>query len=446
MTGPQGLHDIARRPWDVGSDLLPAAALAGAQVRAVADQLSRLPSLDRPRALVVVGSGAPAAVALLTAVIGPGCPVPIVAAPSLPAWVGPLDVVVVLATTVDDHSAAEALAVAVRRGASVITRCAADGPVPAMAGRAGTGVLVPTIAVPEALAAAGRLALLVGVAGAAGLLPAVDVAPAALADLADQVDGIAVACHPNTDFFVNPALLLAEHVLGGPPVFIGLDPVGDAVAEHAVLAFAALGARPVTALHSTDVPAAAPLVARMAAGSADLFADPFADDEPDWVDPADRAAVVLVGTPDAVSGELLGGPGPTGRPPLAPDALPRALRLGADEVAVAGRPDDDPFAAPAALPGSGRAAGPRSPVQHRLAALLDLLARVDFAAVYTGLVTGARPPSDAPEGLGPAGAALFRPVVTAGARPEGPPGDRSGPVSGTVSGTVSGAEWPPRWS
>lgn len=437
MTGPQGLHDIARRPWDVGSDLLPAAALAGAQVRAVADQLSRLPSLDRPRALVVVGSGASAAVALLTAVIGPGSPVPVVAAPSLPVWVGPLDIVVVLAATVDDHAAAEALAVAVRRGAAVITRCAADGPVPAMAGRAGTGVLVPTIAVPEALAAAGRLALLVGVAGAAGLVPAVDVSTAALADLADQVDGIAVACHPNTDFFVNPALLLAEHVLGGPPVFLGLDPLGDAVAEHAVLAFAALGGRPVTALRSTDVPAAAPLVARLAAGSADLFADPFADDDPDWADPADRAAVVLVGTPDAVAGELLGGPGPAGHPPLAPDALPRALRLGADEVAVTGREEADPFPVGPGSgpePGSGRVGGPRSPVQHRLAALLDLLARVDFAAVYTGLVTGARPPSDAPEGLGPAGAALFRPMVTAGAQSEGPPGDRASTA------------WPSRWS
>lgn len=427
MTGPQGLHDIAGRPWDAGSDLLPAAALAGAQIRAVADQLSRLPSLDRPRALVVIGATAAAAVAQLTAVLGPGSPAPIVAATTLPAWVGPLDVVVVLAATVDDDAAAEVLAGAVRRGASVITRCAAEGPVPAMAGRAGAGVLTPPIAVPEALAAAGRLTLLLGVAGAAGLLPAADVTPSVLADVAEQVDGIAVACHPGTDFFVNPALLLAEHVLGGPPVFVGLDPVGDAVAAHAVLAFAALGGRPVTALPSTDVPAAGPLVARMAAGSVDLFADPFADPFPgaDWTDPADRAAVVLVGAPPAVPDRGAGGSGPAGRPPLAPDALPRALRIGADEITVPGRATDGRFPVPGSPAGPLSAPPPVPPsaVRQRLGALVDLLARVDFAAVYTGLVTGARPPSDAPEGLGPAGAAFFRPAVGATARPAGPPGE-----------------------
>lgn len=434
MTGPLGLHGIADRPWDAASDLLPAAALAGAQIRAVSEQLSRIPPLDRPRALVVVGGGSARAVALLTAVVGPRCPVPIVAAPGLPVWVGPLDVVVVLADAVDDHPAAEALGAAVRRGATVITRSAAQGPVPLMAGRAGAGVLAPEIAVPEALATAGRLTLLVGVAAACGVLPPLELGASALADAADQVDGIALSCHPNTDFFVNPALLLAEHVLGGPPLFVGLDSVGDAVADHAAHAFAALGGRPVATVHALDVPTVGPLVARVAAGSADLFADPFADDEAQWSDPADRAAVVLVALPGSGPDDDPDRPR-TGRPPLAPDALPRALRIGADEVTgpAALGADEAPRPFGAADPLRERPAR-RSAVQHRFSALIDLVTRVDFAAVYTGLVTGARPPVDAPEGLGPAGGAVSRPMVSASTRPVHADEDPDLP------------DWPPRWS
>lgn len=435
MTGPIGLHEIARRPWDAGSELLPAAALAGAQIRAGAEQLARLPALDRPRAFVVVGAAAEPTVALLTAVLGPGCPVPIVATPTLPVWVGPLDVVVVLAAAVDDYPAAEALATAVRRGASVITRAAAQGPVPAVAGRAGAGVLTPPVAVPEALAVAGRLTLLVGVAVAAGLLPPLD-----LGAVADQVDGIAVACHPSTDFFVNPALLLAEHVLAGPPVFLGLDPVGDGVVTHAVRSFAALGARPVSALPSTDLGGMSPLIARLAGGSADLFADPYADVDEDWTDPAERAAVVLVGAGDP--GGAPGRPGPADRrPALSPDALPRALRIGTDEVPLPGRASDRPDSyrpdpdrpgpdmtgpdGPGST-GASRVGPAGSAAQDRLSALVDLLARIDFAAVYTGLVTGARPPTDAPDGLGPTGGALFRPALSMA----GPPSGATGPPSG----------------
>ena len=39
-----------------------------------------------------------------------------------------------------------------------------------------------------------------------------------------------MACHPSSEFFVNPALTLAEHLAAGTPLLIGTDPVADALA------------------------------------------------------------------------------------------------------------------------------------------------------------------------------------------------------------------------
>src|SRR6478735_5669221 len=66
----------------VAADLagrLPAAALAGAQVRSAAEQLAGWSAFDRPRALVVVGGTAAVDAALLTALIGEQSPAPVVA-------------------------------------------------------------------------------------------------------------------------------------------------------------------------------------------------------------------------------------------------------------------------------------------------------------------------------------------------------------------------------
>ncbi|HEY5115055.1 MAG TPA: hypothetical protein VIJ00_05990, partial [Nakamurella sp.] len=109
---PADLHDPASlTAADTGS-LLPSAALAGAQVRSAAEQLAGLSTLDRPRAFVVVGAGATVDAALLTALIGEQAQAPVVGAASLPAWVGPLDVVVVFAAGIDDMIASRAAAVA----------------------------------------------------------------------------------------------------------------------------------------------------------------------------------------------------------------------------------------------------------------------------------------------------------------------------------------------
>ena len=61
--------------------------------------------------MVVVGASAAIDTALLLALLGDP-PTPVVTGTSLPSWVGPLDIVVVLASVVDDIACAEAAALA----------------------------------------------------------------------------------------------------------------------------------------------------------------------------------------------------------------------------------------------------------------------------------------------------------------------------------------------
>ncbi len=384
---PVDLHDPATLLAADAAGLLPAAALAGAQVRSVAEQLGvragGRDSADRARALVVVGGSAATDVLLLNALLGDQVPAPVLASATLPGWVGALDTVVVLASGVDDVAAAEAAAAADRRGATVLVRAAADGPV---ASAAGAALFDPAVSVPEALALPARLTLLVLAAARAGLCPAPD--PEATAGL---LDAMALACHPSSDFFVNPALTLAEHVSGGTALLVGTDAIGDALAAHACRSLATLAGRAGSSLTAAQA-AASPSVFAQLAGAPDagLFYDPY--DEPEAA--ARVRAVIVTGPTPGRAGHALAA--------ALQSAMPRAFHVvdeGAEESVVdadpnapaprRARPDDDE-----------RPPGPVSPLTAEFTALLAQATRIDFASVYLGLLGGARPPLDAPSGLG----------------------------------------------
>lgn len=402
--GPRAvdLHDPAGLVAADGAALLPSAALAGAQVRSVADQLADWRGLDRPRAMVVVGATAVVDTALLTALIGDRANAPIVTAASLPGWVGPLDVVVVLASSVDDFASAAAADQANRRGARVVVRAAAEGPVAAAAGAA---LLGPRLSVTEALAAPARLAVLVAVAAAAGLYPRPDFAAAA-----DQLDAMAVACHPSSEFFVNPALTLAEHLSTGLPLVIGTDEIADALANHACRSLAAIAGMTGGWLDSGQAALSPPVLATATttAGPTGTFYDPFDDDQP----PGQQLSTVLVVGPSAhaVAGPLTGSGllPPDSAPPFGSAlhagghsplasaleaALPRALCIGPEELPSTATTD----------PVTGEITLPQ---RDALAWTLALLSRIDFACVYLALLTRARPPVDSPDGLGRIGQAV----------------------------------------
>ena len=365
------LHDPATlSAADTGS-LLPSAALAGAQVRSVAEQLAGLTSLDRPRAFVVVGAGATVDAALLIALIGEQAQAPIVGAASLPAWVGPLDVVVVFAAGLDDMIASRAAAVAARRGAAVFVRSSAEGPV---ADAAGGNLLEPKVSLTEALAGPARLTLLAAVAAAAGMFPRPD-----FEGVAELLDAMALACHPSSEFFVNPALPLAEHLTAGTPLLIGTDPLADALAGYARRSLGALAGIAASVLTAGEAAMSPAVLARTAPpdASAGVFYDPF-DDEGDQ--PGQRISAVLL------SGPSMKATAETSRFSAALDAaVPRAFRIGRDEL-----PD----------PGEPASAAPEQAEVEGFASTVLLMSRLDFTAVYAGLVTAARPPADLPDGLG----------------------------------------------
>jgi hypothetical protein len=371
------LHDPAGLLAADVAGLLPAAATAGAQVRAIRSALADLSDLDRPRALVVVGPAVAAETALLRAVVGDRAAAPIVDVQEISSWVGALDIVVVLAGQVHDPLADAAAESAARRGATVIVRAAAGTPSPG----SGTVLVTPRVAVPEALATPARLALLLGVAHRAGLLPA---APD-LAGWADVLDSTALACHPSAEEFVNPAVALAEQLAAGAPLLVGADPIGDAVAAIGAGLFADLAGIPAAVLPSATA-AQSPSVLRRAAGPRDLFADPFAD-------PADGpltiASVIVSVRPDSDAAAALAAALP-GAPVLAPDRDRPAVGAGP------GRLEPDRRLEPAA---------DRLGVDVACAAT-DLVLRLTFSAVYLGLTAGQLPPLDAPDGLGRAGTAL----------------------------------------
>lgn len=394
------------------ADLLLALARAGAQVRSVADRTAGL-ALHPPRALLVAGPGAGRDTALLTA-LGAASSAPIVAVdtagaddPVLPAFVGALDLVVVLAGDRDDPVAAELIARARHRAATVVVRAASVGPV---ADAAGSALISPVVGVPELLAGPGRIALLLRVAAAAGFLPAVD------ADqLAAELDAESLACGPAAAEFTNPATDIAQRLWGAAAVLVGSEPVGTAIAGAGASGLGLLGGIPAAALSAAAVLRAPQLVARLGSPS-DPFADPFADPVQDA--PARTVPVLIAPVP---------GPGGTGQ----------GHRGGVGDAGSAlhrGLERTLPGALVITEDGAAGSGAEQSPFTRRVGAAMRTMLRLDYAAVYLGIAGGQLPPIDAPTGLGPAGSAppSARPATVDG---------MSGDGGGSARDPWGGAAW-----
>ncbi|MDQ6659194.1 MAG: hypothetical protein M3Z00_13410 [Actinomycetota bacterium] len=359
------LHDPAGLIAADRAGLLPAAATAGAQLRALAEQLKLLPPFDRPRALLVAGSSAATDAALLLALVGQHAAAPIVWAPQVPTWVGPLDVVLVLADQPHDEVATVAAATAARRGAQLIVRCGVAAEAEIGPAAPGAVLLPPSMAVPESLAGPARLALLVAIAHRCGLAAEPD-----LAGWADALDTAALACHPSAEMFINPALSLAEYLTAGAPLLIGTDPIGDALAAAGAAALAELAGLPAAVLPGAAAIRSSTVLRRAATGR-DLFADPLDDGL------APIAPVLVTIDPGGRSTRSIGA------------ALSSAPVVGPDVSAE--------------LPtvNAPQPAGQSEPVKAA-----EVLLRLTFAAIYLGLAVGQLTPMDAPDGLGRAGTAL----------------------------------------
>ncbi|MGI5125665.1 hypothetical protein ACQEVB_02505 [Pseudonocardia sp. CA-107938] len=339
--------------------ILRSAATAGAQVRSTAHAATEAGigqlAGSRPRALVLVarpGVSASAA-GILSAVLGPACPVPVVVSELVPTWVGALDVVLAHTGDGTDYELADAIGRAARRGAEVVLSAPAEGPV-ASAGAGRVRLVEPRVPVPAGLELPRALALGLVTLAELGLLGADPGLGEDLGPVADVLDAEAERNQPGHEPFMNPAKALALRLADRTPLLWGTDAVAAAVAAHGVRALATHAGQVAHGADAADGVTASGLLRALATGTTDIFHDPFAD----------------------------GGDGEVAAPP------PRVVLLGTEE--------EDPVRA--LLRRTGRDL-PSPDVVHpveevargtRHAALLRaalLASRLDVAAVYLGLAT-----------------------------------------------------------
>ena len=236
MTSPEDLLDDAAglAAGDPGG-MLPAVASAAAQVREAAvlageAGLAALVADGRPRAVVVCGMGGSGIAGdVLAAVAGSGCPVPVLThrGYGLPAWVGPVDLVVAVSCSGTTEETLSALEEAVRRGCRLLVVGRAGSPLDDL-GQRGRAVFVPVTQGRQPRATMWALSIpLVVAARELGLLQAPADAVEAAATTLEQ---IADRCRIDAAALVNPAKRLALDLHGRLPMVWGTSPLTGTVA------------------------------------------------------------------------------------------------------------------------------------------------------------------------------------------------------------------------
>ncbi len=346
--------------------LLRSAATAGAHVRSVAHAvaegaLERIVDL-RPRSVVIVtgrSTGAERAARFVVSLLASRFDAPIVVAPVLPGWIGPLDVVVLAGDDAGDRAYSDAAQRALRRRAELVNAVPLEGPVADAIGSDPVADLSPRLPVDTRFGFIRLVAVLVAVCGgfdAVRLHPA----PPAPADIADLLDAEAAADHPDHETFHNQAKTLAAAVAGREVVWAGDTQAATILGEHiASTVFAVAG------VSSAAVDETAALALVRAAGSDSgvdsIFYDPDFDDAP----PTRRTRTMILTTANRSAGVE------QRTASFADvDVLTERADAPADAVGPSGAPRIEPD-------------GTDAPAD--LVAYLTLVVRADLAAAYLAL-------------------------------------------------------------
>jgi len=247
-------------PELVNDEQLRRLAEAGARIRkaCLTQPLGSLERADRPRGVLVMGAEA----RLVRAVLEPICPVPFLAwpGPALPAWVGPLDLVVVLGG--HDAKAWEIACTheAARRGATLIVAAPETSQL-AAAGSSHATTLIPIVDGDAVASAVAVLELL----GLLELGPPVN--PGHVADAADLV---AQSCSPSQEVGSNPAKDLAMGLAEALPLVWGGTTLAGRASRRIAEAFRRASGRPALAADADELE-----TILRAITPRDPFSDPF---------------------------------------------------------------------------------------------------------------------------------------------------------------------------
>ncbi|OMG57466.1 SIS domain-containing protein [Tessaracoccus sp. ZS01] len=263
MNGPQ-FDDSRLEAADLEQhEGLRALAMAGARIRraALTEPHGHLERADRPRGVLAMGAES----RLVRAVLEPACPVPFMAwpGPGLPAWVGPLDLAVILGTTDTPSWVVQCAAEANRRGATLIV-AAPEGCELTEATRSNSTTLIALEENDPVAAAVSVLAQL----GALGLGPLVY--PEHVADAADLV---AEACAPSNDLSENPGKELALALADRLPLIWGGTTLAARASRRIAEAVRRACGRPALAADASEI-----RTLLTSAPIRDPFADPFDGD------------------------------------------------------------------------------------------------------------------------------------------------------------------------
>ncbi|CAA9329103.1 MAG: Putative regulator of the mannose operon, ManO [uncultured Frankineae bacterium] len=237
---PELLDDVAALDAGDRGEMLRAVASGAAQVREAARLtaeagVDRLADDGRPRAVLVCGAGGSAVAGdVLAAVAGDASPVPVVVSrgPVLPAWAGPMDLVVAVSCSGSTRETLSALEEAVRRGCRLMVVGRAGSPLDDL-GQRGRAVFVPVPQGRPSRASLWALSTPLVLAGhALGLLSA---PPQDVEQTASLLEQVADRCRRDADHLVNPGKRLAAHLDGALPVVWGTSAVtGVAAARFAL--------------------------------------------------------------------------------------------------------------------------------------------------------------------------------------------------------------------
>jgi hypothetical protein len=211
-----------------------------------------------PRCVVVAGAES----RLMRAVIEPICPVPLVAWSfgSLPGWVGPLDLVVVLSSEQTTEDELSTIIEARRRGCSLIVAANKDSAAAVQSASRAT-TLLPT-RTGDPLAAC---VVVLGLLAEMGLGP--QVRPESVAE---AVDMVAEECSPHRNLSNNPAKNFALELAEANPLVWGGSVLSGRASRRIAEALRRNSGRPALAADACEL-----LPVIRATAPPDPFADPF---------------------------------------------------------------------------------------------------------------------------------------------------------------------------